>query len=292
MTLLLAKRAIKNNTIVTAAASKTGKTMTTTNKKRKQGMLNKFLSKTYHMIDQCDPSIASWSNGGDSFTVHDIKTFEKEVLPKYFNHSHFTSFTRQLNFYGFQKVRNDWDLQTKTATNNSVRFCHEYFKQGEPDLLHNITRATAGGGANKSNTSSPASSRPSSPTNGQHDQQQSNVASSTEVEALQREVATLKKQLEQVPKQMEQKLLEAASVMANEHQLRLDAMEERYEKLLSSVLLAAAAASTSITSSGATVPALVVPSSPPPPVTTTSSIRSTSIGTAELLANMKNADFV
>ena len=245
-------------------------------------MLNKFLSKTYHMIDQCDPSIASWSNGGDSFTVHDIKTFEQTVLPKYFNHSHFTSFTRQLNFYGFQKLRNDWDLQTKSASSNSVRFTHEYFKKDQPELLHKIQRATAGG--NKGNASSPPSSRPSSPSSELTQQQFVGIAaaaSNVEVESLQREVAALRKQLEHVPAQMEQKLVEAATALAHEHQRRLDAMEAKYEKLFNSVLLAAAA-SVHHSSSSRTSP-MVIPTSPVP----------TDVGMAEhVLANLKNANLV
>ena len=147
---LLAKRTTKNIPAVST---------TTSTGKKKQAILNKFLSKTYHMIDQCDPSIASWSSAGDSFTVKDIQAFEQSVLPNYFNHSHFTSFTRQLNFYGFQKLRSDWDLQMKG--NNSVRFCHEFFKKDQPELLYKIQRATAGGNSSKQ-PSSPGS-RPSSP---------------------------------------------------------------------------------------------------------------------------------
>lgn len=29
------------------------------------------------MIDICDPSIASWSDGGDSFIIKDVKEFSK-----------------------------------------------------------------------------------------------------------------------------------------------------------------------------------------------------------------------
>jgi hypothetical protein len=107
---------------------------------RKNALLNKFLSKTFHMIDNCPTDIATWSNSGDSFTIKDVQRFEKECLPKYFNHSKFSSFVRQLNFYNFQKLRGDPDLQIHT---DSVRFAHEFFKMGRPDLLHKIQRSTA-----------------------------------------------------------------------------------------------------------------------------------------------------
>jgi hypothetical protein len=32
-------------------------------------------SETYHMIDSCDPTIASWSNDGLSFVIHDVANF-------------------------------------------------------------------------------------------------------------------------------------------------------------------------------------------------------------------------
>jgi len=34
-----------------------------------------FLSKTYHMIDRCDPIIATWSQTGDNFVVKNLEQF-------------------------------------------------------------------------------------------------------------------------------------------------------------------------------------------------------------------------
>ena len=63
---------------VAALAASTGR--------RKKSFLNKFLTKTFHMLDQVPDDIASWSNGGDSFTIKDVDRFEATVLPEYFNH--------------------------------------------------------------------------------------------------------------------------------------------------------------------------------------------------------------
>lgn len=59
-----------------------------------------FLSKTYDMVD--DPStnsVVSWSSSDNSFVVWNVPEFQKDLLPKYFKHSNFSSFVRQLNTY-------------------------------------------------------------------------------------------------------------------------------------------------------------------------------------------------
>lgn len=59
-----------------------------------------FLKKTYEMVDDPDSDpIVSWSPARDSFIVWDSHEFSKIILPKYFKHSNFSSFIRQLNTY-------------------------------------------------------------------------------------------------------------------------------------------------------------------------------------------------
>ena len=101
-------------------------------------------TETYHMIDRCEQDIATWSNNGDSFVVKDVNQFSESVLPQYFKHSNFSSFARQLNFYGFRKVKAEpiltADFDARTAC--YVRFYHEKFRKNRPDLLAQIKRAT------------------------------------------------------------------------------------------------------------------------------------------------------
>eukprot|EP00904_Undaria_pinnatifida_P004144 jgi/Undpi1/13730/HiC_scaffold_9.g03383.m1 len=68
-----------------------------------------FLRKTFEMICACDADeagdLACWTQTGETFVVKDPDVFARVVIPKFFKHSKFSSFVRQLNFYGFRKVK-------------------------------------------------------------------------------------------------------------------------------------------------------------------------------------------
>lgn len=107
-----------------------------------------FLQKTYEMICTCDPDLGEWSDDGETFVVKDTKKFALKEIPKFFEHNNFSSFSRQLNFYGFKKVPNKTvrlDEYDK-STAGHVRFHNENFKSGRVDLLSRITRSTKNGG--------------------------------------------------------------------------------------------------------------------------------------------------
>eukprot|EP00550_Attheya_septentrionalis_P000442 CAMPEP_0198292720 /NCGR_PEP_ID=MMETSP1449-20131203/13673_1 /TAXON_ID=420275 /ORGANISM="Attheya septentrionalis, Strain CCMP2084" /LENGTH=525 /DNA_ID=CAMNT_0043991979 /DNA_START=202 /DNA_END=1779 /DNA_ORIENTATION=- len=102
-----------------------------------------FLRKTYHMIDSCDPAIAGWSEDGITFLVKDSDKFASVIIPQFFKHNNFSSFVRQLNFYGFRKIKAD-PIRINTKANDKEsrywRFRHDKFLRGRPDLLHEIRR--------------------------------------------------------------------------------------------------------------------------------------------------------
>ncbi|CAK8567108.1 unnamed protein product [Lathyrus sativus] len=97
------------------------------------GRPTNFLVKTYQVVD--DPStdaIVSWSPNNNSFIIKDHIEFAKNVLRNYFNHDNFSSFVRQLNSYGFNKINpNKWE------------FANEYFLKDQYHLLGNIHRKKA-----------------------------------------------------------------------------------------------------------------------------------------------------
>lgn len=59
-----------------------------------------FLKKCYEMVDdESTDSIISWAQNDHSFIIWDMTQFSVLLLPKYFKHSNFSSFIRQLNIY-------------------------------------------------------------------------------------------------------------------------------------------------------------------------------------------------
>merc|ERR1719273_2816397 len=82
------------------------------------GNCSLFVKKTYVMINTCDESIAQWSSDGSSFIIKNPERLSNTIIPQYFNHSNFQSFVRQLNVYGFTKIRHK-GMQTMNAMINN-----------------------------------------------------------------------------------------------------------------------------------------------------------------------------
>jgi hypothetical protein len=91
----------------------------------------------YAALELENEDIICWNGDGDSFSVINIDKFLSLVLPKYFNHSKFHSFLRQLNLHGFRRV---------TKADSPYRFLksyfHPYFHRDRHDLLSSIVKQT------------------------------------------------------------------------------------------------------------------------------------------------------
>jgi len=96
------------------------------------------------MIDTCNPTISCWSDDGDTFLIKEPEVFAREIIPQFFKHNNFSSFVRQLNFYGFRKIKND-PIKLSDERNNIEskwwKFKHEKFLKGRPDLLSEIRKS-------------------------------------------------------------------------------------------------------------------------------------------------------
>ncbi|ETW03686.1 hypothetical protein H310_05072 [Aphanomyces invadans] len=100
-------------------------------KHRKVGV-PKFLRYLFQILECEDPHIISWSVDGTSIQILDMVSIANDILPKYFKHSNYASFQRQLNYFGFRK----W---TKSQT-TICTFSHPEFLRHRPDRMSRIKR--------------------------------------------------------------------------------------------------------------------------------------------------------
>lgn len=91
--------------------------------------------------DHTTDELIRWSEDGLSFIVVRHEEFAKKVLPRFFKHSNFSSFVRQLNMYGFHKVPHlqNGVLSTE-GESERWEFSNPHFQRNQPDLLLLVTR--------------------------------------------------------------------------------------------------------------------------------------------------------
>ncbi|TDH73382.1 hypothetical protein CCR75_006404 [Bremia lactucae] len=153
-----------------------------------------FLEKTYELLERCPPEVASWTDKGDSFVVKQPTPFAERVIPTYFKHRKFSSFVRQLNLYGFRKVRATSVVTTvddgKTGEDASPKdwweFRHERFVRGRRDLLCEIRRR------------SPSDTRVLTPSSGDFPVER------VEFDELRADVCTLREEMQKMQRTNEQ----------------------------------------------------------------------------------------
>ncbi|CCK70869.1 stress-responsive transcription factor HSF1 KNAG_0F02020 [Huiozyma naganishii CBS 8797] len=100
-----------------------------------------FVNKLWSMLnDQANLDLIRWADDGKSFIVTNREKFVHDILPKYFKHSNFASFVRQLNMYGWHKVQDVKSGSIQNSTDDRWQFENEHFQKGREDLLHKIVR--------------------------------------------------------------------------------------------------------------------------------------------------------
>lgn len=139
----------------------------------KGGNVSGFISKIYKMVsDPTTQDIVAWNATGDGFVVKNEFLFASQIMRSYFRHQNFSSFVRQLNFYGFHSQQRSADRRARAcrrleharfkswtdlslvlaplllviperSTASSVTaFYHPSFRKGHPELLGQIQRKT------------------------------------------------------------------------------------------------------------------------------------------------------
>ena len=105
-----------------------------TTKKRR----STFLSQVHRMLRDAEQEgnthIVCWKPSGEAFEIVDTQLFIQHVMPRYFNQSKLTSFTRQLYIYQFQKL---------TEGPDKGAFSNPDFQRDRPELSERIKRITS-----------------------------------------------------------------------------------------------------------------------------------------------------
>lgn len=77
-----------------------------------------FLYQLTKMLTEDNREVIEWSNG--LIKVHNPGKLESHVLHKYFRHSKFSSFQRQLNYFGFRKLAGKGKMAPCSYANESA----------------------------------------------------------------------------------------------------------------------------------------------------------------------------
>ncbi|CBN80163.1 Putative Heat Shock transcription factor [Ectocarpus siliculosus] len=94
-----------------------------------------FARKLAEILTTESTATISWNANGSAFQVHDVERFSEDILTKYYRHSKFSSFQRQLNLYSFRKIVKGAD---------AGGYAHPMFRRDRPDDLYHVRRSISG----------------------------------------------------------------------------------------------------------------------------------------------------
>ncbi|SCV01279.1 LAMI_0G10462g1_1 [Lachancea mirantina] len=113
-----------------------------------------FINKLWSMVnDTTNQKLIKWSDDGKSFIVTNREKFVHEILPKYFKHSNFASFVRQLNMYGWHKVQDVRSGSIQGSSDERWQFKNDHFVRGREEMLDEIVRQKPSSNSNNNNNS-------------------------------------------------------------------------------------------------------------------------------------------
>lgn len=91
-----------------------------------------FIRCLYEILSTEDTRAIKWLKDGEGFMIPNQHMLSKKILPKYFRHSKYASFQRQLNYFGFKKWPKDKAI--------ICTYSRENFHREQPENLQFIKR--------------------------------------------------------------------------------------------------------------------------------------------------------
>lgn len=101
----------------------------------KRGAPQAFARKLFEILTTESQAVIAWNGNGTAFHVKDVDAFSEDTLTKYYRHSKFSSFQRQLNLYSFRKIVKGPD---------AGGYAHPMFRRDRPDDLYHVRRSISG----------------------------------------------------------------------------------------------------------------------------------------------------
>ncbi|CCE63378.1 hypothetical protein TPHA_0E02880 [Tetrapisispora phaffii CBS 4417] len=208
-----------------------------------------FVNKVWNMIN--DPSnnqLIQWADDGKSFFVTNKEDLIREILPKYFKHSNFASFVRQLNMYGWHKIQDVKSGSIQSSIEDKWQFANDYFIRGREDLLEHIVRQKSTPLANQNPTFSnyiggynnlllsdvPNNDAPNSDSNNNASLDRSLKVLLTELETIKYNQMSISKDLSRISKDNE--MLWKENMLARDrHRNQQDALEKIFRFITSAI---------------------------------------------------------
>jgi hypothetical protein len=105
----------------------------------KQAAATPFLVKLWSILEE-DNAAMHWNVDGVTFSVKSIHDLERDILPRYFRSRQFSTFQRQLSYFGFRK---------QSTPHDKCRWCHELFQRNRPGDVLLIKRKVNTGNEHK-----------------------------------------------------------------------------------------------------------------------------------------------